>query len=223
VTTETPETTATDLTTDNLPVAPELVEALVELGDLDRAGLVTEALSGQAQDQTHPWGLVTARRCQALIRLAASRYDPSAAAALAEAATEFERLGLSFDAARCRLSLGRAQRRLKQWGPARTSFDRAVAAFVQLGSPGWAQRARAELARVGGRSPATPGTLTATEQDIVELAAQGLTNKQIARRLSIAVHTVEVHLSRAYAKLGVGSRAQLTARLTPRPADPTNP
>ena len=42
-----------------------------------------------------------------------------------------------------------------------------------------------------------------------------MTNKEIARRLSIAVHTVEVHLSRAYIKLGVRSRSQLAARLTP--------
>jgi DNA-binding CsgD family transcriptional regulator len=90
-----------------------------------------------------------------------------------------------------------------------------VAAFDELGSPGWAQRARSELARVGGRSPAAPGALTPTEHDVVKLAAAGLTNKEIARRLSIAVHTVEVHLSRAYLKLGVRSRSQLAARLTP--------
>ena len=57
----------------------------------------------------------------------------------------------------------------------------------------------------------------------MQLAARGLTNKEIARYLSLAVHTVEVHLSRAYAKLGVRSRSQLAAQLTPRPADPINP
>jgi DNA-binding CsgD family transcriptional regulator len=205
------------------PVAPELVEALVELGDTDRAGSVTQTLTRQAHDQEHPWGLVTARCCRALIRLAAGRYDRAAAAALADAATELERLGLAFDSARCNFSLGRAQRRRKQWGPARTSLERAAQAFTQLGSPGWASRTRAELARVGGRSPTAPGALTPTEEDVVGLAAQGLTNKEIARRLSLAVHTVEVHLSRAYVKLGVRSRSQLTARLKARPADPTNP
>ena len=57
----------------------------------------------------------------------------------------------------------------------------------------------------------------------MQLAAHGLTNKEIARHLSIAVHTVEVHLSRAYLKLGIRSRSQLAAHLTPRPADPINP
>jgi DNA-binding CsgD family transcriptional regulator len=195
------------------PVAPDLVEALVELGDLAGARTVTDTLRGHAEEQAHPWGLVTARRCRALVRLAAPRYDRSAGGGLAAAADDLERMGLRFDAARCLLSLGRAQRRMKQWGTARTSLERAAAGFAQLGSTGWEQRVQTELARVGGRSPAAPGALTPTEQDIVELAAQGLTNKDIARRLSIAVHTVEVHLSRAYAKLGVHTRSQLAARL----------
>ena len=205
------------------PVVPELVEALAELGDLDRARSVTETLTRQARDQAHPWGLVTARRCHALVRLAAGRYDHAAGAALADAAAELASLGLGFDSARCQLSLGRSQRRLKQWGAARKSLGRAAAMFAQLGSAGWAQRAQEELARVGGRAPAAPGALTRTEHDIVQLAARGLTNKEIARHLSLAVHTVEVHLSRAYAKLGVRSRSQLAAQLTPRPADPINP
>jgi DNA-binding CsgD family transcriptional regulator len=197
------------------PVVPELVEALAELGDLDRARSVTETLTRQAQAQEHPWGLATAGRCRALVRLAAGRYDRAAGAALADAATELAGLGLGFDSARCHLSLGRAQRRLKQWGPARKSLERAAAAFTQLGSAGWAQRAEEELARVGGRAPGAPGALTPTEQDVVQLAADGLTNKEIARQLSLAVHTVEVHLSRAYGKLGVRSRSQLAAQLTP--------
>jgi DNA-binding CsgD family transcriptional regulator len=74
--------------------------------------------------------------------------------------------------------------------------------------------ARGELARVGGRRPS--GQLTPTEREVVELASAGLANKEIARSLHLAVHTVEVHLSRAYAKLGVRSRAQLAARLAER-------
>ena len=202
------------------PVVPELVEALAELGDLDRARSVTVTLARQAQDQAHPWGLATVPRCDALVRLAAGRYDRAAGAALAAAATELAGLGLAFDSARCHLSLGRAQRRLKQWGPARKSLGHAAAAFAQLGSAGWAQRAQEELARVGGRVPGAAGTLTPTEHDVVRLAAHGLTNKEIARHLSIAVHTVEVHLSRAYVKLGVRSRSQLADRLAPRPEDP---
>jgi DNA-binding CsgD family transcriptional regulator len=66
---------------------------------------------------------------------------------------------------------------------------------------------------VPGRRPATDGELTPTERRVVELAAGGLANKQIAATLFVTVHTVEVHLAHAYAKLGVRSRGQLAARL----------
>ena len=124
-------------------------------------------------------------------------------------------MGFAFDQARCWLSLGRAQRRAKQWGAARRSLEAAAAHFDRLGSDGWTRRARNELARVGGRTPDAPGALTVTEQCVVELAAAGMSNKEIARALSSAVHTAEVHLSRAYAKLGVRSRTQLANRLAP--------
>jgi DNA-binding NarL/FixJ family response regulator len=84
-----------------------------------------------------------------------------------------------------------------------------------MGSPGWAQQARAELSRVGARSPRPSGELTQSELRAAELAVDGLSNKEIAGQLVVTVHTVEVHLSRAYAKLGVRSRGQLAGRLPP--------
>ena len=127
-------------------------------------------------------------------------------------------LGLRFDRARTLLSLGRAQRRLKKWGAARASLERAAAAFDELGSAGWADEARARARPASARAGRAPsGELTPTERRVVELAAEGLSNKEIARALFVTVHTVEVHLSRAYAKLGVRSRAQLASRLSGRP------
>ena len=196
------------------PVAPELVEALADEGELDEAAAVTHRLLELADEHEHPWGLVTAKRCRAIVALAASAYDPAAAQALSEASDAYGRLGLHFDRARALLSLGRAQRRLKQWGAARETLEDAAAAFDELGSDGWTQRTREELARVGGRRPRAGGELTPTERGVVELAADGLANKEIARALHLAVHTVEVHLSRSYAKLGVRSRSQLAARLS---------
>jgi DNA-binding CsgD family transcriptional regulator len=205
------------------PVAPELVEALAAVGRLDEARAVTDRLSELAEDQEHPWGRASAKRCRAGLRLVSARYDGQAGVALAEAAADYRRLGLPFEAARCLLGLGRAQRRLKQWGAARESLERAAAQFVELGSAGWAERARSELGRVGGRRPVTNGGLTPSERDVVELAARGLANKEIAQALSLAVHTVEVHLSRAYAKLGVRSRAELAGRLSGRGVARLNP
>jgi DNA-binding NarL/FixJ family response regulator len=114
------------------------------------------------------------------------------------------------------LSLGRAQRRLRKWALARDALDRAAAAFDELGSPGWSGQARAERARVGGRRPQTSGGLTEAERRVVELAADGLANKEIGQRLHVSVRTVEVHLKHAYAKLGIRSRTQLARRLSER-------
>jgi DNA-binding CsgD family transcriptional regulator len=168
----------------------------------------------ESSDLLVPWGLVTAKRCGALIRLASATYDENAAGQLVDAAAAYGELGLRFDRARSLLSLGRAQRRLKKWGAARRSLEQAAAAFDEIGSPGWADETRAELARVGARRPQPTGALTPAERRVAELAAGGSSNKEIARILFVTVHTVEVHLSHAYAKLGVRSRAQLARRLS---------
>jgi DNA-binding CsgD family transcriptional regulator len=194
------------------PVAGELVEALVELERFDDARLVIDRLHERAAAQEHPWARATTKRCNAILGLATGGSAESDAALLREASVEFERLGLSFDAARCLLALGRAQRRLKRWRGARETLEQAIAGFLALGADGWTQRARSELERVGGRRRGDGG-LTASERRVVELAAEGRSNKEIAAALYVTVNTVETHLARAYAKLGVRSRAQLASRL----------
>jgi DNA-binding CsgD family transcriptional regulator len=197
------------------PVAPDLVEAHVELGEFDQAREVTECLRALSEEQEHPWGLAGVKRCDALIKLA-KQYDEEAATGLAEAAAAYGALGLRFDRARALLGLGRAQRRWKKWGAARGSLEQAVAEFGEMGSPGWAEQARSELARVGGRKAQQPGELTPAERRVVELAVDGLANKEIAQSLFVTVRTVEVHLKHAYAKLGIRSRTQLARRLSER-------
>jgi DNA-binding CsgD family transcriptional regulator len=196
------------------PAAPDLVEALVELGRHDEAQAVTDRLRELAEQQEHPWGLATAKRCDALVRLASPTYNEAAASELAEAAADYGELGLRFDRARSLLALGRAQRRLRKWGAARGSLEQAVSAFEEIGSAGWAEQTRAELARVSGRRRKAAGELTEAERRVVELAVEGLSNKEIARALFVTVPTVETHLSHVYAKLGVRSRAQLAGRLS---------
>jgi DNA-binding CsgD family transcriptional regulator len=195
------------------PVAPDLVEALAELGELDEARTVANRLRELAERQQHPWGLATARRCDALVTLAGSAFDERAAEALTEAAEAYGALGIRFDHARCLFSRGRAERRFRKWGAARASLEGAAESFDRTGATGWAAAARSELARVGARRPRPAGELTEAEQRVVELAVQGLSNKEIAGSLVVTVPTVEAHLSRAYRKLGVRSRTQLAARL----------
>ena len=194
------------------PVAGDLAEALADAGRPEAAREVTGLLAGLAAAQQHPWGLATAARSAAIVTLAEG-YDEAAAAGLAQAAAAYQALGLDFDAARALLVLGRAQRRAKKRAAARQSLGQARAGFGQLGCPGWARAAAAELDRVSGRRAAPGGGLTPGEQRVAELAASGLSNREIAAQLYLNVATVEAHLSRAYAKLGVRSRTQLARRL----------
>jgi len=200
------------------PAAPELVEALVELEELAEATTIAARLAELAGAQDHPWGLASARRCRAVIGLAGA-YSDLDAAELDDVVREYTGLGLRFEAARSLLALGRAQRRHRKWGAARATLERSAAAFDELGSPGWAEAARAELERVGARRTPDAGELTPAERRVAQLAAQGLTNKEIAQSLVVTVSTVEFHLSRTYAKLGIRSRAQLAGRLAAQPAD----
>jgi DNA-binding CsgD family transcriptional regulator len=189
------------------PVAADLVEALAETGGDDRG--IARRL---AESRDHPWASATAERCAAVVPLV-DAYDDGAAAALERAAVAYDEQRLRVDAARTRLALGRAQRRFRKWGAARASLERAAEEFDGLGAPGWAEVARTELARVGARRPTASGDLTPAERRVAELAASGLANKAIAAELVVTVHTVEVHLSKAYKKLGVRSRGQLAGRL----------
>ena len=84
-------------------------------------------------------------------------------------------------------------------------------AFEALGAAGWAEKARAELGRIGGRTRAEG--LTAAEQRVAALVAEGRTNREVAAALFLAERTVASHLSHVYAKLGVRSRTELARKL----------
>ena len=103
-------------------------------------------------------------------------------------------------------------RRARSKRRARDLLDDAVAGFDALGADGWAQRARAEAARISGRV-ASATALTTTEERVAAMVVDGLTNKEIAAALFVTPRTVEAHLTHAYAKLGVRSRAQLVRQM----------
>ena len=127
-----------------------------------------------------------------------------------------DRLPMPFETARTQLLLGQLQRRRR-----RRRHDAAVATrealqtFERLGAPLWAARAQAELARLDG-SRGDGHALSPTELRIAERAATGMSNKEIAAELFISDKTVEMNLSRAYRKLGIRSRAGLSAALQPK-------
>ena len=127
------------------PVAPDLVEALVELGELDEARAVTERLRELAEQQEHPWGLATAKRCGAIDRSSSpATYDEEAAAALVEAAADYDGSACASTRARspARPRPGAAPR-CGSGAPHGTSLEAAVAAFDALGSDGLGRAARA--------------------------------------------------------------------------------
>lgn len=195
------------------PVAGDLVEALLLAGDAAAAHGVLARLRRAAVDQRHPWGLVTTRRCGALLQLREGLLD-AGVAGLRAAADAYGDLGLGFAQARTLRTVGRALRRAKKTGSARRAFEESAAVFARLGCAGWAEATLAEAAALAGRS-AAGGGLTPSERRVVDLAVNGLSNNEIAGQLFVSVHTVEEHLSRTYAKLGIRSRGQLAGALAP--------
>ena len=118
---------------------------------------------------------------------------------------------LPLERGRTLLALGIVQRRARKRSAARGSLGEAVATFDQIGARLWAEKARAELARIGGRA-ASPHDLTPTEERVAALVADGKTNKEVAAELVVSVRAVEANLSRIYGKLGIRSRAELARR-----------
>ena len=119
---------------------------------------------------------------------------------------------MPFERARTLLAKGQVHRRRKEKRLADGALHEALAIFETLGTPLWADRAKAELARVGLR-PRAPSDLTETERRVAELAATGLSSRQIAERAFLAPKTVGNVLGRVYEKLGIHSRAELGARM----------
>ena len=120
--------------------------------------------------------------------------------------------------ARIELRFGQRLRRQRQMREARAHLSRALEIFTSLSASGWAQQTRAELGAAASvtASDAVPAdvVLTPRERLVAELAASGLTNKEIAERLLISPRTVGAHLHHTFDKLHIGTRALLSNALT---------
>ncbi|HEY7282996.1 MAG TPA: LuxR C-terminal-related transcriptional regulator [Actinomycetota bacterium] len=192
------------------PVHADAIEARIGAGDLAVDGLI-HRLEERGRSLDNPWALAGSARCRGL--LLAARGDPDGAMReLERALTEHERSPQPLERGRTLLALGTLQRRSQRRRDARTTLVAAVEVFDEIGAAIWAERARAELGRIGGRT--SSGTdLTGSERRVAELAADGMTNREVAEALYLSEHTVESHLSSAYRKLGVRSRTELAAKL----------
>jgi DNA-binding CsgD family transcriptional regulator len=193
-----------------VPFVPDALEALVAAGRLDDADGLLRVYEERAQALDRSSALAAAARVGGLVL--AARGDGEGAVRRLERALELqERAPLPAERARTLLVLGAARRRAKRKRAAREALEESLAVFERLGARAWAGAARAELARIGGRAPGS-GDLTPSERRVAELVAEGRTNRETAAALFVSERTVEGHLSRVYAKLGVRSRAELARR-----------
>ncbi|MGW1803188.1 helix-turn-helix transcriptional regulator, partial [Streptomyces sp. NPDC001984] len=189
----------------------DLVEAVVHTGRIDQARAhVAAAHQAGIHDISPRTALITAGA-------AALAADDDDAGALFEAALSLpEAAQWPWDYARVQLAYGQWLRRTRDIAAARAHLSAAIEIFDRIGARTMAQRAREELRATGVATtrPDTPmSALTAQERQIAELAATGLSNKQIGERLFLSHRTVGSHLHRLYPKLGITSRAALRAAL----------
>jgi DNA-binding NarL/FixJ family response regulator len=118
---------------------------------------------------------------------------------------------MPYERARTLLVQGQVLRRLKRKREARTALDEAAAIFASLGAEAWVARADAERQRVASRR--APEGLTPSELRVAQLAADGLSNPEIAAQVFVSRKTVEATLARIYRKLAISSRGQLDRAL----------
>lgn len=182
---------------------PDLVEAAVRLGAPERAAGAFARYREWARYTRQPWAEALVLRCRALLEDSEEHFT---------AALRLD--GRPFERARTELLYGERLRRTRRKADARVHLRAALETFEQLEATPWARRARVELSATGSAAPtaSAPGVLarlTPQELQIVRLAAQGLSNRDIAAQLFLSPRTVGYHLYKAYPKLGVASRGEL--------------
>jgi DNA-binding CsgD family transcriptional regulator len=190
----------------------ELVEAAVRSGQPARASEALQRLSETTRASGTDWALGTEARSRALLS-----DGPAAENCYREAIERLGRTRMRPAAARGHLLYGEWLRRENRRRDARAELRTAHGLFTTMGIEAFAERARRELLATGDtvrkRRVETVSDLTAQEAHIARLAVGGRTNVEIGTQLFLSTRTVEWHLSKVYAKLGVGSRRELRQAL----------
>ena len=191
----------------------DLAEAAVRSGQRDAVAAVVAELETVAKVTPSP-ALHAGLRCARAL-LAAD----SDAEALFEAALSADLARWPFARARAQLLYGEWLRRQRRAAESRAHLRAARETFDALGIIPWGERARQELRASGEtsrrRTPDARDQLTPQELQIAQMAADGLTNREIGEKLYLSHRTVSSHLHRIFPKLGVTSRAALRAALHP--------
>lgn len=190
---------------------PDLVEAAVRVGAPERAADPLARFARWAGSVRQPWAEALVLRCRGLLAA-----DDQAESFYLAALALHDHEGRALERARTALLYGEWLRRARRKAEARTHLSSALEVFDRLRMRPWADRARGELTAAGvhghrpsGRVDGMAADLTPQELQIARLAAQGMSNRDIAARLFLSHRTVGYHLYKAYPKLGVASRGEL--------------
>lgn len=197
-----------DLIDVDVSPAPELVEALTQLGRTGQAREAARRYAGRAADKGQPWALARAARAVAL-----TSGDAELDKHFQRALDHHSRTPDTFELARTELVYGSRLRRSRRRIDARPLLRAALARFESLGAAPWADRAAHEL-RATGESAQRRGVnrlhgLTPQELQVARMLAGGRSTREAAAALFLSPKTVEYHLRHVYMKLGIGSRAEL--------------
>jgi DNA-binding CsgD family transcriptional regulator len=191
----------------------ELVESAVRTGRTDLAADALGRLAGKARACGTDWALGIEARSRALLS------EPDMAErGFTEAVEHLSRARVRAELARAHLLYGEWLRRANRRADARSELTLAHEMFAAMGMQGFAERTRRELLATGAtvrqRTVGAADQLTEQEALIARFARDGLTNQEIGAQLFISTHTVEWHLRKVFAKLGISSRRQLQRALT---------
>ena len=188
--------------------------AFAAAGDAERA----HAMAGEDLERARRWGaasgLGVALRARALVQ-GGDEIVPR----LWQAADVLARSPARLDEARTLVDLGAALRRANRRREAREVLDNGLRLAQRCGAAALAEQARAESRAAGGRvarRAVGPVLLTASERRVADLAAEGLSNPEIAQALFVTRKTVETHLGSVYRKLEVSGRGKLRRALQDR-------
>ncbi len=196
-------------------VIPELVEAASRTGNVEVLAAASDWMSLRAKATPTPWALGINARIAAL-----SSEGDAAEGFYRESLDHLGRIQAGAECARGRLIYGEWLRRQSRRADARVQLRAAEQMFSVMGADGYADRARRELLATGEsarkRSAEARADLTPQELQVARLARDGLSNTEIGGQLFISPRTVQYHLRKVFAKLGIRSRTEL-AHVLPDP------
>jgi DNA-binding CsgD family transcriptional regulator len=189
----------------------DLADAARNIDEVEAARARVAQVEAAAGERPGTWIALVLRHARALVA------DPTEAGDRFEEALAADLARWPFQRARIQLAYGQWLRRDRRIADSRSLLRAARDTFDALGCVPWSEQARRELRASGERSrrrvPEARDQLTAQELQIAQLAADGLSNREIGQRLYLSHRTVSTHLYRVFPKLGITSRGELSAAL----------